>query len=133
VSDLDRLVAIDIEAGSVSGEWRAEGAFFNGVAVDGDGRVFVADTLGQRIYTLDGDALSVRLEDEGLHHPDGLAVADGRLLVAPWGQDIQPDLSTRVPGEVLAVGPTGRRSKRSGPAQAGTSTGSSRTAQSAGW
>lgn len=104
VADIDRLVAVDIETGEISDEWQAEGAFFNGVAVDAAGRILVADTLGHRIYALDEDALSVWMEDEGLHHPNGIAFDEGRLLVAPWGQDIQPDLSTKVPGEVLTVG-----------------------------
>ena len=39
-----------------------------------------------RIYVLDGDSLSVRLEDEALAHSNGLAVQNGQLVVASWGR-----------------------------------------------
>ena len=39
VTDIDRLVAIDIERGEISGAWPAEGAqFLNDPAADTDGR-----------------------------------------------------------------------------------------------
>ena len=34
---------------------------------------------------------------------DCLILEDGRLIVAAWGKDIQPDFSTKEPGRLLAV------------------------------
>ena len=104
VSDIDRLVAIDLEAGEISGSWPAEGAvFLNDTAVDAAGRIYVSDMLTDRIHVLDGDSLSVWLEDDALTHPNGLVVQDGRLLVAAWGRDLQDDFTTLEPGHLLSV------------------------------
>jgi hypothetical protein len=104
VSDIDRLVAIDVAEGTVAGTWPAEGAkFLNDTAVDDAGRVFVSDMLTDRIYVLEDGTLSVWLEDAALEHPNGLAVADGRLVVATWGPGIKDDFSTEAPGRLLTV------------------------------
>lgn len=104
VTDIDRLVAIDVETGAISGTWPGEGAqFLNDPAVADDGRVFVSDMVRSAIYVLDGDAFTLWLEDPALHHPNGLKVDEGRLVVAPWGQDMQPDMTTRVGGYLLTV------------------------------
>ncbi len=104
VSDIDRLVAIDIEAGEITGAWPGEGAhFLNDTAVDAQGRVYVSDMTQHRIYRLDGDTFAVWLEDEALEHPNGLKVDNGRLIVAAWGPDMQQDFTTREPGRILVV------------------------------
>jgi sugar lactone lactonase YvrE len=87
VSDVDRLVAIDIEAGEVAESWDApESEFLNDVAADSDGRVFVSDMNGNAIYALDGEQFSVWLEDEALMQPNGLLVEEDRLVIAAWGE-----------------------------------------------
>jgi len=104
VTDIDRLIAVDIAAGTISNSWQAEGAqFLNDPAVDGTGRVFVSDMARSAIYVLDGGSLSVWLEDKALKHPNGLKVEDGRLIVAAWGEELQADFSTTVPGHLIAV------------------------------
>lgn len=104
VSDIDRLVAVDTATGTISNSWQAEGAqFLNDPAVDGTGRVFVSDTARSAIYVLDGGKLSVWLEDKGLQHPNGLKVEGGKLIVAAWGQEMQPDFSTKIAGHLIAV------------------------------
>lgn len=104
VTDIDRLMAVNVESGQITGTWPAEGAqFLNDLAVDEAGRVFVSDMLANRIYVLDNDALTVWLESEDLLHPNGLRVEDGRLLVAGWGRDIQPDFSSKTPGHLIAI------------------------------
>lgn len=104
VSDIDQLVAIDVNTGKITGTWDAEGAkFLNDTAVGEDGRVFVSDMLTNAIYVLDGDSLSLWLRDEALQHPNGLRIEKGRLLIAPWGKDLQEDFSTKVPGHLIAV------------------------------
>ena len=104
VSDIDRLVAIDIEAGEISGTWPAEGAIFlNDTALDAAGRIYVSDMIAEKIFVLaDGD-LSVLAEGEALQHPNGLSMRDGRLLVAPWGIDLQEDFTTKTGGHLLTV------------------------------
>lgn len=104
VSDIDRLVAIDIDTGEISGTWRADGAvFLNDTAIDGAGRVYVSDMITSKVHVLDGDRLIVLAEGEDLQHPNGLNMLDGNLVVAPWGRDLQKDFSTKVGGHLLTV------------------------------
>jgi sugar lactone lactonase YvrE len=104
VSDVDQLVEIDVSSGAITNTYNAEGAqFLNDTAVDSNGRVFVSDMLTDSIYVLQDGKLSVWLQDAALMHPNGLRVDDGRLIVAAWGKDIQPDFSTKEPGRLLAV------------------------------
>jgi sugar lactone lactonase YvrE len=104
VSDIDRLVAVDVESGEISGTWPAEGAvFLNDTAVDAAGRVYLADTMTNRIYVLDGNGVTVWLEDDALAGPNGLEVRDGKLFVAAWGKGIQDDFTTKEPGRLLSV------------------------------
>jgi outer membrane protein assembly factor BamB len=104
VSDIDRLVAIDLATGGIGGSWPAEGAvFLNDTAVDGDGRVYVSDMLANRIHVLEDDTLSVFVEGDGLMHPNGLAVADGKLIVAAWGDGLRDDFTTETPGHLISV------------------------------
>ena len=104
VSDIDRLVAIDIEAGEITGTWTAEGAvFLNDTAVGGDGRVYVSDMIANRIHVLEDGQLSVLAEGEALQHPNGLSMADGGLVAAPWGRELQSDFTTLVGGHLITV------------------------------
>jgi sugar lactone lactonase YvrE len=104
MSDIDRLVSVDIETGAITGTWPAEGAvFLNDTAVDGGGRVFVSDMLTDAIYVLENDALALWLRDAELQHPNGLKVEGGVLIVAAWGRDMQEDFSTLTGGHLLQV------------------------------
>jgi sugar lactone lactonase YvrE len=87
VSDIDRLVVIDIDSGEIAGTYDApEAKFLNDVTIDGAGRVFVSDMRGNAIYLFDGNEFSVWLEEEGLMQPNGLLAEEDRLVVAAWGQ-----------------------------------------------
>ncbi|MEE9333593.1 MAG: hypothetical protein V3U65_05830 [Granulosicoccaceae bacterium] len=104
VSDIDQLVAINVDTGEISGKWDAEGAvFLNDLAVDVSGRIYVSDMLTNRIYLLDGDTFSLWLEDKALQHPNGLQIDGNSLFIAPWGKDLQDDFSTTVLGHLIAV------------------------------
>jgi sugar lactone lactonase YvrE len=104
VSDIDQLVAIDVNSGEVSGTWAAEGAqFLNDTAVDGEGRVYVSDMFTNQIYVLENDAISVFAEGDDLKHPNGLHAEGGTLTVAAWGTNMKDDFSTETPGHLVAV------------------------------
>ena len=104
VSDIDRLVAIDIASGKVSGTWQADGAIFlNDTAIDAGGRVYVSDMIAQKIHVLSDGTLSVLAEGDALQHPNGLNMFEGKLLVAPWGVGLQPDFTTTTGGHLITV------------------------------
>ncbi len=82
VSDIDELVVIDIEKGKVvQRHEHPEARFLNDVVVDGQGRAYVSDMLGNKIYRLTEDDLQVWSEVQSLTKPNGLLLEDGRLLV----------------------------------------------------
>lgn len=104
VSDINKLVEIDIDAGEISNSWAAEGAkFLNDLAVDDAGNVYVSDMLGNTIYRLEAGELTTWLQDDSLQHPNGLSVDGESLLVAAWGQELQDDFSTNVLGHLLSI------------------------------
>ena len=104
VSDIDRLVAIDIDSGEITGTWAAEGAIFlNDTAIDEAGHVYVSDMITEKIHVLADGELSVLVEGEDLQHPNGLNMLNGKLLVAPWGRDLQEDFTTKIGGYLVTV------------------------------
>ena len=51
VTDIDRLVEIDIKKGEIQNEYPAEGArFLNDIAIDEEGTVYITDNAANRIY-----------------------------------------------------------------------------------
>lgn len=103
VSDIDRLVAIDVTSGKVTGEWQNDGAvYLNGLTFDDQGRVYVSDTLESAIFRLDGDQFTLWIDDEVLDYPNGLRFDGDRILVAGWGKPNE-DYTTDVPGHLKAV------------------------------
>jgi sugar lactone lactonase YvrE len=104
VSDIDRLVAIDIETGQISGTWAAEGAIFlNDTVIDAAGRVYISDMIAEKIHVMTDGGLSVLAEGDALQHPNGLTMRDSELLVAPWGLDLQEDFTTKTGGHLITV------------------------------
>jgi DNA-binding beta-propeller fold protein YncE len=92
VSDIDRLVEIDIAAGKVTARYPAPGAtFLNDVAVAPDGAVLVADSGTGRIFALAKGAMSVWSAAPELKSVNGLLAEPGRLVV------------TTMEGKLLAI------------------------------
>lgn len=86
VADIDQLVEIDIASKSVTKRYPAPGAkWFNDVASDGKGAVYVADSATNTIWRLKDGKFEAWLTDEALNAPNGLYVEGDTLLVAPFG------------------------------------------------
>ncbi len=82
VSDIDRLIEIDIESGRVVSRFFAPGAvFLNDVAACGDGSVFVSDSRGCKIYRLQNGSLTLWMEGAPFESPNGLFTQGGKLYV----------------------------------------------------
>lgn len=103
VSDIDRLVEIDVNTGTIVGDYAAPGSkFLNDVAVDQSGRVYVSDMMDDAIYRLDRGTFALWLKDEKLEAPNGLLVDGDRLLVAAWGV-MTDGWATKTPGHLKSV------------------------------
>ncbi|MDG9667547.1 hypothetical protein ONV78_07375 [Hahella sp. CR1] len=104
VADLTRVLDIDITTGKIVHTYEApEAKFLNDVAVTDNGDVYISDLLAQRIYRLHQGSLEIWLSSAELNFPNGLWAQHDRLLVAAWGQDLQADFSTRIPGRLKQV------------------------------
>lgn len=104
VSDIDQIVAIDIAAGKISKRVAIEGAqFLNDVATGPDGSVYVSDMAASVIYRRQDGRTSVFAKGAQIEHPNGLLVHKGKLIIGGWGQALQDDFSTKVPGRLQAI------------------------------
>ncbi len=105
VSDIDRVLRIDIKNPKAQTVYNVVGAkFLNDIAVAPDGRVYVSDMLGQRIYRIGKDD-QVDIFDEGSHleMPNGLWFKGNQLFVAGWGTAMKEDFSTESFGSMYSV------------------------------
>jgi hypothetical protein len=104
VSDIDKMVSIEIASGKVLSKITVPDAtFLNDVTVGPDGTVYVSDTLQSRIITIKNGKSAVFMEGKDLDSPNGLLVMDGKLIIGSWGWEVADDFSTKTPGRILAV------------------------------
>ncbi len=97
VTDITRLVEIDIDKGAIVKIYEVPGAkFLNDVTIDPAGLVYFSDTEANKIHTLSDGKVTTWLE-EGLKGPNGLLIENNRLLLASFGgQDFKSiDLATK--------------------------------------
>jgi hypothetical protein len=86
VTDINELVAIDIENGSISNRYPVEGAtFLNDVTVSPDGIVYFTDSDDATIHMLSNDEVSVFMEGDMLNRPNGLYHEPDYLMIASSG------------------------------------------------
>jgi DNA-binding beta-propeller fold protein YncE len=82
VADIDQLVEIDIEKGTITAKYNAPGAvFLNDVTANMDGKIFVSDTRTAKIHVLDKNKFTVWIEGKPFENPNGLMAEKGKLLV----------------------------------------------------
>lgn len=103
VTDIDLLVAINVDTGKVSATYPVAGAkFLNDAVAAPDGRLFVSDMFTDTIHTLSGEKLEIFVQDEELTGPNGLLIEGDKLVVAPWGK-IKEGFETETPGHLKTV------------------------------
>ncbi|HSB93504.1 MAG TPA: hypothetical protein VLC28_10315 [Flavitalea sp.] len=84
VADVDRLVEIDINGGSIKRSVEISGSeFLNDVTASPDGKIFVSDTKGKKVYQVTNGKPAVYLEN--LQGPNGLLFHNGNLYVLDNG------------------------------------------------
>lgn len=104
VSDIDNLVEIDIENGTITNRHNAsDSIFLNDVTVDNEGNVFVSDMLTNTIYQLHQGKLKPWIQDKKLENPNGIIFEDNKLIVASWGANPDKDFTTNVPSHLKVI------------------------------
>jgi outer membrane protein assembly factor BamB len=82
VADIDKLVEIDIEKGTIIAKYDAPDAvFLNDVTACMNGMIFVSDTRTAKIHVLNEGKFTVWMEGKPLETPNGLMAEKGKLLV----------------------------------------------------
>ena len=83
VSDIDRLVEISLATQQIVNIYTAADAqFFNDVAADKSGDIYVSDSGRQTLYRLHKGDFDIWLDDPRISEPNGLFAKAGRLIVA---------------------------------------------------
>ncbi len=104
VSDIDNLVEIDIENGTITNRHNAsDSIFLNDVTIDKEGNVFVSDMLTNTIYQLHQGKLKPWIQDKKLENPNGIIFEDNKLIVASWGANPDKYFTTNVPGHLKVI------------------------------
>ncbi len=83
VADIDKVHEIDTKTGKVTRTYPVKGAIFlNDISIDSKGKVYISDSSGGTIYTIEDGKLSTWMKD--LNGPNGLLAEDGKFLMALW-------------------------------------------------
>ncbi len=105
VADVNRVVQIDLETATLVSTYPVSSAvFFNDVAADQDGNIYVSDMMTNSIHRIKDGFMNLWLTSENLDTPNGLTVADDKLIIGTWGFIDGEGFSTSVPGRLLSVG-----------------------------
>src|SRR5690606_37193686 len=83
VTDIDRIVEIDVDAGKIVKTYPIQGAsFLNDVTVAANGDVYVSDSNAGFIVRISGEEATVWMDS--VNGPNGLLADGGTLLMASW-------------------------------------------------
>ncbi|MBO9698799.1 MAG: ATP/GTP-binding protein [Sporocytophaga sp.] len=83
VTDIDKVVVIDILSGKIENSYKIEGAvFLNDITTDASGNVYISDSSNKKIYLLKDGIASLWLENNSFEKPNGLlALKDGLRVI----------------------------------------------------
>lgn len=88
VTDIDKLIIIDISISEIEEEILFTGAkFLNDVAIGGDGVVYISDSQTSTFYKFIKGTFNPLVSDTSFEFPNGI-IADGKTLVAGAGNFI---------------------------------------------
>lgn len=102
VSDIDRVIVIDIKTGELERNIKINGAkFLNDVAISDKGIVYISDSLNSKIFKISNFKVSTFVEGNQLESPNGLLIKNDNLYVASWG--LTTDWTTEKLGRLYSI------------------------------
>jgi sugar lactone lactonase YvrE len=104
VADMQTLHVISLNDGKIVKRYQVnEAKMLNDVTVGDNGEIYISDLLGGGIYRLSSGRLDAWFSHEKLPHPNGVLWSQGALYVANWGEGMNADFSTQVPGTLYRL------------------------------
>lgn len=95
VSDIDRLIEIEINQGKIINSYQIKGAkFLNDIVVDRNGDIYISDTQTHIIYKVSKGVISEFIESELIKNPNGLCLSNGDLFVGTNQKIVRVNLKT---------------------------------------
>ena len=119
VTDIDRLVSIDVTTGKINKTWKVDGAsFLNDVFVTEEGKVYFTDSNTSTIYALADDKITRIHQDATLGGTNGILIEGNTAYLAGYmsGQVSRLDLTTKAIDVVATEIPGGDGLERFGDA-----------------
>jgi outer membrane protein assembly factor BamB len=110
VTDIDRLVSMDVTTGKINKTWKVDGAsFLNDVFVTEAGKVYFTDSNTSTIYALADDKINTIHQDASLGGTNGILIEGNTAYLAGYmsGQVSRMDLTSKVIEQVAADIPGG--------------------------
>jgi len=102
-ADIDELVTIDINSGSIINKFKVNDAkFLNDVAASENGDIYVSDMFLNRIHVLTEDNFSVWIESSELEAPNGLLALENEIILGSWGK-MTDGFTTKIPGHLKRI------------------------------
>lgn len=82
VTDIDRIIEINIENAEITNEFRVEGAkFLNDITISQNGDVFISDMTTAKIHRIHKSILETWFTSEKFVNPNGLLYEDKEILI----------------------------------------------------
>ena len=102
-ADIDELVTIDINNGSIINKFKVNDAkFLNDVTASKNGDIYVSDMFLNRIHVLTEDNFSVWIESPELEAPNGLLALENEIILGSWGK-MTDGFATKIPGHLKRI------------------------------
>ena len=103
VADIDELVTININNGSIINKFKVNDAkFLNDVTASENGDIYVSDMFLNRIHVLTEDNFSVWIESLELEAPNGLLALENEIILGSWGK-MTDGFATKIPGHLKRI------------------------------
>jgi len=96
VSDISRVICIDIKKGTITRRFEAKDAqFLNDITIDNSGNVYISDMPANKIYRIHKDKIEIWLDSDKLDKPNGLYAEKDKLLVGTSSSVVSVDLKSK--------------------------------------
>ena len=98
VTDIDRLVAIDVLTGKITNSWKVDGSsFLNDVHVTDDGSVYFTDSNTKKVHVMTNGKINTFVADTAVGGVNGILIEGNTMYLAGYetGNVFRIDMTTK--------------------------------------